>query len=166
MKGRCETCGRPCSRVSKNCMAHRQGAGVISLDRRLARLEAKIRRQPEGGCWIWLGGQRKDGRYGLYRGRHAHRGVYELLVGPVPAGLELDHLCRNGLCVNPAHLEPVTHQVNVRRGIGPTAKNARKTACAQGHPYDKVERYGGRRCRECQRIYLREWKRSRRHAAS
>jgi hypothetical protein len=72
-----------------------------------------------GFCWEWTGSLMTDG-YGqkCHGGRYvaAHRLVYEALVGPVPEGLELDHLCGNPSCVNPDHLEPVTHQENMRRG--------------------------------------------------
>ena len=91
------------------------------------------------GCWNWTG-TRYYG-YGYLRpgnGRppvRAHRWSYQRWVGPIPAGLELDHLCRNKACVNPAHLEPVTHRENLRRS--PIASGAR-TACPQGHPYDAV----------------------------
>ena len=73
-----------------------------------------------GDCWLWTGYITPLG-YGtltvrrLGRGFKAHRLVYELLVGPIPVGLELDHLCRNTRCVNPDHLEPVTHAENMRR---------------------------------------------------
>lgn len=82
--------------------------------------------------------------------------VYERLVGRVPKGLILDHTCNNRACFNPAHLEPVTFKVNVLRGTGPTAINARKTACNNGHPYVEGSfRYEqgniGRRCLICQR---------------
>ncbi len=78
----------------------------------------------ESGCWVWTGSVRKD--YGQIRARkidgtwsvrQAHVVAYEELVGPVPEGLELDHLCRNTLCINPDHLEPVTHKVNIERGL-------------------------------------------------
>ena len=73
-----------------------------------------------GGCWLWTGCTNRGG-YGLtkFRGRTtgAHRAVYRLLVGPIPEGLDLDHLCSVRLCVNPAHLEPVTHAENVRRAM-------------------------------------------------
>lgn len=113
------------------------------------------------GCWIWTGCKAGFG-YGrpMYRGRSrsAHRIAYELLVGPIPAGLELDHLCRNPPCVNPAHLEPVTHQVNLLRGVSPVAVNVLKTHCPKGHPYSgrnlKLGRSSkaGRQCRECKAL--------------
>jgi hypothetical protein len=71
------------------------------------------------GCWVWLRAKNAYG-YGVLRPSRiqfqAHRVVYERHRGPIPEGLELDHLCRNTLCVNPAHLEPVTHAENIRRG--------------------------------------------------
>lgn len=70
-------------------------------------------------CWLWTSTLRRGyGRFWIAPGRFvpAHRFAYELLVGPIPEGLELDHLCRNPACVNPAHLDPVTHRENVRRG--------------------------------------------------
>jgi hypothetical protein len=89
-----------------------------------------------------------------------HRVAYELLVGPIPEGLELDHLCRNTRCVNPEHLEPVTGRENLMRAVSSwAAKNAAKTHCPQGHPYDeentKVKRDGGRACRACGREFMR-----------
>jgi HNH endonuclease len=75
--------------------------------------------EPNSGCWLWMGNvDRKGyGRLGFRKNRNAlaHRVTYKFLYGIVPAGLELDHLCRVPLCYNPAHLEPVTHQVNMRR---------------------------------------------------
>lgn len=83
----------------------------------------------------------------------AHRLMYELVVGPISAGKELDHLCRVRNCVNPAHLEPVTHRENTLRGFGVTATNARKTHCPQGHLLDDTNTYvypgGNRKCRTC-----------------
>jgi hypothetical protein len=86
-----------------------------------ARWWSAVQRGSEGECWLWVGGVTPSG-YGHFvwmqghrRSSTAHRYGYQLLVGPVPEGLDVDHLCRNKLCVNPAHLEPVTRQENVRR---------------------------------------------------
>lgn len=89
--------------------------------------------------WLWRGSQTHNGYGHLMRGYKeflAHRWAYERAVGPVPAGLQLDHLCRVRLCVNPAHLEPVTPRENSRRG----ANGVMKTTCAHGHP--KTEEFG------------------------
>jgi hypothetical protein len=99
------------------------------------RFESKITRQ-DSGCWEWTACKIKTG-YGRVQMKEgpklAHRIIYELLVGPIPEGLTLDHLCRNRSCVNPSHLEPVTMRENCLRGTGPTAINARKTHCIRGH---------------------------------
>lgn len=109
------------------------------------------------GCWEWTGSQHPEG-YGSVRlpdGRtlNAHRAVYELVVGPIPAGITLDHLCRNRVCVNPSHMDPVTRTENVMRGEGPPARNARKTECLNGHPLEgpDADVYTGRGKRECNR---------------
>ena len=101
----------------------------------------------------------------------AHRVAYEALIGPIPKGLCLDHLCRVRYCVNPAHLEPVTVRENVLRGISPPAVNARKRLCKNGHAlsgrnlYLKT-RYGwpGRECRTCKRLLARRWRERRKQA--
>lgn len=119
----------------------------------------KVDKTGEGGCWVWTAGKFSSG-YGAAvvngRTRPAHRVSYELVVGDVPDGLQLDHLCRNRSCVNPAHLEPVTCRTNLLRGETLAAANAAKTHCPQGHPYDDVNTYvspgrGLRHCRECMR---------------
>lgn len=119
-----------------------------------------------GTCWLWMGGCTPEG-YGMFKAEKqmgAHRYAYELLVGPIPPGLQLDHLCRVPRCVNPDHLEPVTNRENSLRGTSPLAQNARKSHCPQGHPYDEENTYhydGERHCRECGRIRNRaqkEWK--------
>lgn len=120
------------------------------------RFATKVRTMPSG-CIEWVGGLNQYG-YGVFYHDHtqslAHRWAYKTQVGQVPDGLELDHLCRNRACVNTEHLEAVTRQVNSLRGIGPTAINARKTHCPQGHPYSGANLYiipssGGRVCRVC-----------------
>lgn len=109
------------------------------------------------GCWIWQRGGNGCG-YGILRvGRKsvlAHRHYYEQHVGPIPAGLVIDHLCRNPSCVNPAHLEVVTVRENTLRGVGPAARNAVKTHCPKGHAYDDANTHikkGTRQCRACDR---------------
>ena len=112
----------------------------------------------DDGCWEW-GGSRHFLGYGEFRwaGRKgkAHRFAYEWFVGAIPTGLELDHLCRERSCVNPDHLEAVTHRENVLRGEGLAAKNILKTHCPRGHPYlgDNIRRTPanprGRFCRQC-----------------
>ena len=110
----------------------------------------------ENGCWQWIASKDKWG-YGKFhldkKQRSAHRISYEHFVGPIPDGLEIDHLCRNRLCVNPQHLEPVTRRVNTLRGTGPSANNARKTRCQNGHEFTLQNTYmrsdGTRGCRRC-----------------
>jgi hypothetical protein len=113
--------------------------------------------QDDDGCWVWGAAVNAHG-YGrlAWQGanRFAHRVAYAELVGPIPDGLTLDHLCRNPPCVNPAHLEPVTSAVNILRGLAPPALNARKTHCLNGHALEgnNVMQYGrmvGRHCRAC-----------------
>ena len=82
-----------------------------------------------GPCWQWTAALDREG-YGRFHwlGQNglAHRIAYEMLIGPMPAGLEPDHLCRNRACVNPLHIEPVTHRENTLRGNSPVAINARR----------------------------------------
>lgn len=131
-------------------------------DRAIARFWAKVDKDNGpvhptlGRCWIWTGARNAAG-YG-----HAHVGAdqglahviaFELVVGPVPPGLELDHLCRNRPCVNPTHVEPVTHRQNLLRGETIPALNAAKTHCPKGHEYTEANTYrqksGSRMCRAC-----------------
>lgn len=111
-----------------------------------------------GPCWIWTGatqfgyGRFSYGGFDGTRGYVAHRFSYEALVGPIPEGLVLDHLCRVRNCVNPAHLEPVTHRENSLRGVGIPAQNAQKTRCVNGHtlaPENLTVRAHKRECHIC-----------------
>jgi hypothetical protein len=109
-----------------------------ALERLTARFWSKVDKAGPGGCWLWTAGKNRDG-YGKFRvgTRHvlAHRFAYRILRGPIPDGLQLDHVCRNHACVNPDpdHLEPVVQRVNLLRGDGWAAQNARKTHCIRGH---------------------------------
>ncbi len=135
----------------------------------LARLESRIDKTSE--CWIWKGkidytgygsfGMRENG---VSRTRAAHKIVYEVLVGPIPDGMQLDHDCHDPticvdncphrLCVNPSHLAIVTPRQNVLRSNGIAAKNAVKMHCLNGHAFDEANTYidrkkGSRLCRKC-----------------
>lgn len=122
---------------------------------------AKVTADAETGCWMWTGYLEHHG-YGQvrtvpHRGKKAHRVVYAALVGPIPEGLEIDHLCKVRNCVNPAHLKPVTRQENMRRSsIAESRGRAQreKTHCKHGHPFDEANTFhwrGERHCRACDR---------------
>jgi hypothetical protein len=125
-----------------------------------------------GECWLWTGGINGTGygvfmrtpieRNGKFRAVPAHRFAYELLVGPIPPGLHVDHLCRVTSCVNPDHLEPVTVRENTLRGIGPSAANAAATHCKYGHEFTPENTWtdvkrNSRHCRTCSRRRWHEW---------
>lgn len=112
------------------------------------RFWAKVEKRED--CWIWIASTASQGRYGRFEERQAHAWAYEHFIGAIPDGCEIDHLCRVTLCVNPAHLEPVTHRVNILRGLAPTALNAAKTHCKRGHADWIVGRNGHRRCGTCE----------------
>jgi hypothetical protein len=122
-------------------------------------------------CWQWTGAINRGGYgninikqdNGAWVPRTVHRVAYQILIGPIPEGLELDHLCRVRSCCNPWHLEPVTKTVNVRRGRAPKTSGAwlrAKTHCPHGHPYDegntRKSPSGRRHCRACERIRARK----------
>lgn len=128
----------------------------------LERFQDKYIPDPNSGCWLWTAYCDPKG-YGRFRLRGrivgAHRASYEIFVGPIPDGLYIDHLCRVRSCVNPAHMELVTNQENIRRGEAGKATGIRqraKTHCPSGHPYNEENTYQhtrSRQCRECKKIY-------------
>lgn len=173
LRARCEVEG--CAGATRNvrtgvCEMHFQrmkkhgtyeptASSIVPLEDRFARYATRGE-----GCWIWTGPVDSKG-YGrlLVGGRGgtaigAHRIAYELHIGPIPDGLDLDHLCRTPLCVNPAHLEPVTRGENTRRGVAlqrRSDKAAARTECGKGHEFTPENTYrdpkGHRRCRACER---------------
>lgn len=111
--------------------------------------------QKTATCWLWIGPTVPPWHYGQFwtgRAIYAHRFSYELHKGVIPVGLTIDHLCRNPRCVNPDHLEAVTMRENLLRGRTVTARNAARTHCNAGHPFDAENIYwirGYRMCKTC-----------------
>lgn len=137
-----------------------------------------------GGCWWWTGAADRRphiGGYGRFsypdaesptgfRQRSSHRMAYELFVGPIPDGMELDHLCRNRRCCNPAHLDPVTNLVNqIRSPYSFIGRNVLVTRCPQGHEYTEanttINNKGARECKACKARRDRERHARRRRAS-
>jgi hypothetical protein len=125
------------------------------------RLWRKVKITTPKDCWLWAGGTNGNGYGVIGRGGRAlgqtyvHRVAWELEHGPIPDGLEIDHLCHVRLCVNPGHLAVVTHAENNRRSPTVSTMHANQTHCVRGHPYDEANTYRppgapqSRRCRIC-----------------
>lgn len=134
----------------------RERKGVALMPRKpipvATRLWPKVVWQ-SNGCWYWTG-SKADGGYGVIcvNGvqRLVHRVAYELVKGPIPKGMEIDHLCRNRICCHPSHLEVVTRAENIKRA------NEARTTCSRGHLINELNMYytlsGLRRCRKCRCI--------------
>lgn len=160
----CLVCEKPYKNNSgptlKRECCSRKCKGILSKTRWKDRF-LKLTFKDENGCWVWLGSKTKTG-YGMYhhydenmknKSVKAHRAAYVEFVGKVMDGLTLDHLCKNRLCVNPQHLEPVTIKENVMRGNTITALNSKKTHCIRGHALSGDNLYiakkGSRVCKAC-----------------
>lgn len=140
------------------------------------RFWAKVDVRDADDCWPWLGGLDEDG-YGSFCPTHAtrvraHRFAYELSVGAIPVGLEIDHrchdqacaagpACQHRRCVNHAHLAPATTQENLARSASLAILNAAKTHCKRGHPLSgdnlRICASGSRECKECRRDIKRRY---------
>ena len=132
--------------------------GYEASDSDIKRFESYIDKT-DSGCWLWTGGKNIDG-YGCFRLKSiivkAHRVSYELYVDKIPKHLELDHLCRVEHCVNPKHLEAVTHRENCKRVYHTPRKE-----CFKGHSYTSENTYyaksGKRACKACHRVWAMNW---------
>lgn len=139
-------------------------AALVADDRTLDRFFTKVAMPSSfNACWPWIGSRDVPKGYGRFsslgRPIYAHRASYILAVEPIPAGLQIDHLCNLTCCVNPTHLEPVPGAVNILRGDSPSARNAVKTECLRGHQFDAANtgrqqsgRHKGRMCLACKRL--------------
>lgn len=159
----CPTCNGMKARYSKMCAACTYAARVRPAEERFWEKVAW-----SDGCWLWTGGLTKgygeflassDGRRNQVH-VYAHRFAYELVVGPIPPGMHIDHLCRTPRCVNPAHLEPVTPQTNTLRSV--KLGRAFRTHCPQGHEYSAANTYVSKRnqrhCKTCKLERNRAWR--------
>ena len=132
-----------------------------------ARFWTKVDRKDDESCWLWTATKNPNG-YGMWklsgRSRGAHLFAYEWLVGPIPNGMEIDHKCRVRNCVNPRHLEAVTHRENTLRGDTITANAAAKRYCPRGHALIEgnlvasTAKRGARQCLTCSREMAREYR--------
>lgn len=139
------------------------GAARKPRDRKAILLKKVLK--DENGCWVWQGAvfKKPTGNYGMIRigpaggskTYKAHRISYEVFVGDIPKGLEIDHTCRNKLCINPEHLEPVTHTENMHRRL-----DVFKSHCKHGHEMSEgntyIEPNGDRHCRACKKTKSHE----------
>lgn len=137
----------------------------------IIRFMAKVR-VDANGCWNWtgtrLGRAPSYGGFSMRSVRHiyAHRWAFFVTYGPIPEGLQIDHLCKNVLCVNPAHLEAVTPRENTLRSTARSARNAQKTHCKNGHEFTNANTYvwadkkTGRSYRICRACFRKPFRKS------
>lgn len=170
----CRACQREYQRQHRARLQERKRNGEVAVvSPRLCTAERLLSQivKLDNGCWAWTGFVNKDGYGRTYydgnRSTPAYQAFYRQFVGPIPEGLQLDHVCHtedescvggttcpHRRCVNPAHLEPVTEAENARRSRSFSTLNARKTCCPHGHPFDAENTLisnGRRYCRTCQR---------------
>lgn len=126
---------------------------VEILDALRVRLESSIEKS-DRGCWLWTGSLYHGG-YAFFRSFGVHRLTYHLFKGPIPDGLQIDHLCHVRRCVNPEHLEAVPPKVNIQRRVLKPV-----THCVNGHEYTpentRFDKNGWKLCVECNRLHMRD----------
>lgn len=167
----CEECGTPRTvkhpaKAGRMCRACAAKIGTIAARKANTQpIEERFMRYVQkaaSGCWEWTGRLQKNGYSTFYcNGKivRGHRWSYEHFIAPIPQGKEIDHLCRNRKCVNPAHLEPVTRKENRRRAM--------RSHCVNGHAFTPENIYmhdGKRYCREYRRIRVRAYQRRKANA--
>ncbi len=163
---------RVCKTCHRNTAAkYRAAKAVLRKPRPTAKERFFKFIQKTNSCWIWIGarcgGNGGKAEYGAFahskKQGYAHRFSYELTNGPIPKGLHIDHLCKNKLCVNPDHLEAVTHRENLMRGETLPGINAKKTYCKREHEFTTENTYvtpKGRSCKICRNNAVKEWYRN------
>ena len=145
------------------------GQPITGTGRDAIRFWAKVAFSDETECWYWTASFNRDGYgqfkiLGSYEG--AHRWAWECCNGPVPEGMELDHLCRNRRCVRPDHLDAVTHRENCRRGSRGLLRSPAEQ-CVRGHEFTPINTRLSQReriCRSCARERNRAWRAAQKHA--
>lgn len=146
------------------------GSRQLPSETIIRRIEASSIPEPNSGCMLWLGAINSSGYGQLWNGsrpEQVHRLIYKAQVGEIRSGEEIDHLCRVRCCVNPKHLECVSHRENMRRSNSVMGANSRKTHCKRGHVLAgrnlSITKSGSRQCRTCIAMHARN-KRARRRA--
>ncbi len=153
---KCEFIGKNNQSIGNHLGRSHENKKIKPIEIYLTRFLQRIQID-EKGCWVWAHSKSGSG-YGEFcvnnKVYSTHCFIYEYYHGSINPNLEIDHLCRNQLCVNPLHLEQVTHQQNVLRGISPAARGAKKTHCPQGHEYTPENTCvsSGRHCLTCARV--------------
>ena len=134
---------------------------MIVTPQQLKNFEAKYIPVPFSGCWLWTAALNNDGYARFFPYARGYKAAFEHWKGSVPEGKEIDHICGVRCCVNPAHLQAITHKENIAKS-GAWEFNRKKTHCPKGHPYsgDNLYMYGtNRQCLICRRarslIYMR-----------